>query len=322
VNGRALVAATAAAALVAAAPARRLGPFEKNHPLVEAGNQAYAEGRYEDALAAFDAARRELPGSAAADFNLGSALYKLGRYAEAKQAFQRAAGAPDGTLRQKDHYNLGNALAQLGDDEAAIRAYRRALTLDPNDDEARHNLEVLLRKKKPPQQAPDAGADGGADAGSDGGAGDGGVGRDGGEDGGTDGGGRDGGAQDGGPADGGARDGGADGGPGDGGSRDGGARDGGTHDGGRPERADAGAPDAGRSDGGKPEDDPPPGTSRDAGTSAESGSRQGTDAGSAEELTRQDAEKLLESMKRNEKNLQLWRFQQRKKQRKADEKDW
>ncbi|HYX90436.1 MAG TPA: tetratricopeptide repeat protein, partial [Myxococcaceae bacterium] len=195
-NGRALAAAAAAAALVAAAPGRQLGLFEKNHPLVEAGNKAYAEGRYEDALAAFEAARRELPGTAAADFDFGSALYKLGRYAEAKQAFERAVGAPDGTLRQKDYYNLGNALAQLGDDEGAMRAYRKALTLDPADEEARHNLEVLLRKKKPPQQQqpPDAGADGGTDAGQDGGAPDGGADAGAGRDGGEDGGSRDGGA--------------------------------------------------------------------------------------------------------------------------------
>ena len=48
----------------------------------------------------------------------------------------------------------------------------------------------------------------------------------------------------------------------------------------------------------------------------------GMDAGTPQDLSEQDAAKLLDSMKRNEKNLQLWRFQQRKKPRNPDEKDW
>ena len=49
---------------------------------------------------------------------------------------------------------------------------------------------------------------------------------------------------------------------------------------------------------------------------------QEVDAGvSPEDIDRQEAERLLDAMKQNEKNLQLWRFQQ-KKQRKPNEKDW
>ena len=35
-----------------------------------------------------------------------------------------------------------------------------------------------------------------------------------------------------------------------------------------------------------------------------------------------EAERLLDAMRQNERNLQLWRFQQKKRQRKPDEKDW
>jgi tetratricopeptide (TPR) repeat protein len=310
VNGRALAAAALAAALVSARPAGELGPFEKNHPYVEAGAKAYSEGRYEDALAAFQAAREQLPGSAAVDFNSGAALYKLGRFAEAREAFQRAANAPEAALRQKDYYNLGNALAQLGDERAAIGAYRKALTLDPSDEEARHNLELLLRRIPPKPPGADGGSDGGIDGGDAGP-------RDAGSDGGSRDGGRDAGAR---------RDGGQDGGGRDGGSRDGGTdgggSDGGGRDGGRPEKGDGGSQDGGRGDGGEAQ----PGRGRDGGADAGAlagmDDEPGGDAGTAGEISRQEAERLLESMKRNEKNLQLWRFQQRKKQRKADEKDW
>ena len=43
---------------------------------------------------------------------------------------------------------------------------------------------------------------------------------------------------------------------------------------------------------------------------------------SPEDIDRQEAERLLDAMKQNEKNLQLWRFQQKKKPRKPNEKDW
>ena len=38
------------------------------------------------------------------------------------------------------------------------------------------------------------------------------------------------------------------------------------------------------------------------------------------DLSRQEAEKLLDSMRNNEKNLQLWRFQEKKTRR--SNKDW
>ena len=54
-----------------------------------------------------------------------------------------------------------------GSKKEAIAAYRKALLLDPKDDQARHNLEVLLRKASPAPEAaaPTAGPDGGTRAG-------------------------------------------------------------------------------------------------------------------------------------------------------------
>ncbi|HLL55590.1 MAG TPA: VWA domain-containing protein [Myxococcaceae bacterium] len=136
----------AALVLVAASPARA-DLLHAPDAATEEGRKAYDEGRYEDALKAFDEAAKSRPPSAALDFNRGSALYKLGRHEEAKQAFLRAAQGSPGTLEAKDRYNLGNALAQLGQKQEAISAYRKALTLDPTDEHARHNLEVLLRQQ-------------------------------------------------------------------------------------------------------------------------------------------------------------------------------
>lgn len=311
-----LARAVVASALSVGLSLGALGPFEKNHPLVEEGMEAYDKGDYQRALERFEAAKKQLPRSATVEYNRGAALFKLGRYDEAKEAFRHVAEVDQGSLRQKDYYNLGNAWAAMGNRDEAIAAFRKALTLDPNDQLARHNLEVLLRRLPPKQSS---GPDGGT---PDGGSSDGGR-----SDAGSDGGQRDGG-QDGG------RDGGADGGRGDGGVEDGGQEDGGRQDGGQKRSADGGQGDGG-SDGGQSEQ----GQSRiDAGSSGNDGGidgglpDEGTDGGSTDggslatavdggaDLSKRDAEKLLDSMKNNEKNLQLWRFQQR--QRKPSEKDW
>ncbi|RYZ39511.1 MAG: tetratricopeptide repeat protein [Myxococcaceae bacterium] len=310
-------------------PAWAVGPLEKDHPLVQRGREAYAAGRYEDALRDFEAARKERPSDPIVEFNRADALAKLGRAAEAREAFKQVAeSSRQPELAQKSWYNLGNLAATAGDRKEALKSYRRALTLDPTDPLARHNYEVVLRDLPPPQNQPDGGADGGADGG----------GQDGGEDGGRPDGGEDGGRkEDGGtPVDGGADagpdggsdggtdggadggDGGSDGGGGDGGPGDGGG-DGGPADGGGDGGTDGGA-DGGGDDG---EGDPKDGGSDGGSESEEESDADRRDGGSpAGDVDRQEAERLLDAMKQNEKNLQLWRFQQKKKPRKPNEKDW
>jgi len=286
-SARAAIALGMSIALAIGPQALALGLLQRNHPTVDRGMKAYDEGRYDEALRAFEEAKKELPNSAALEFNRGNALYKLGRKDEARDAYRRVSETEHSDLREKDYYNLGNAWAEMGNAKEAIGAYRKALTLDPRDEDARHNLEVVLRNLPPPQSKPDAGSVRPPDAGPPD-AGDGGNPPDGGSDGGTDGG-----------------DAGSDGGQRSG-EGDGGA-DGGT-DGGRGSDQDRqGEP---QRDGGA-----------DAGSAeAEEGGLDGGFLGEAK-LSKEEAERLLDSMKQNEKNLQLWRFQQRK-PRKPNEKDW
>ena len=142
-------------------------PFRTADPDVEAGNRAYAEGRYDDALAAYDrAARRGGVDGDGLAFDRGTAELKKAEAtrdpAEKQRLAQRAlddlkqAGhAGDPRIRGGAHYNRGNLL--LGQDKLddAIEAYKQALREDPELDDARLNLELALRrrqKQRQPQQ--------------------------------------------------------------------------------------------------------------------------------------------------------------------------
>lgn len=296
-----------------ALPAAALGPLETNHPLVEEGTRLYGEGAFEPALEKYDAAARERPQDPRVQYDRGLALYKLGRHDDARAALERAVELDrDGSLAGRLHYTLGNVAYAAGKKREAISEYKKALVKDPSDEQARHNLEVVLRDV-PPKSAP--GPDGGP---SDGGAN-------------TDGGAK----SDGGRPDGGV-DGGSDGGAVDGGQGDGG-RDGGQGDGGRPSPGDGGQGDGGRGDGGQGDQDRPgdagePSDERGGSGGADAGD-QGHDAGAeapearwspdaGPDVSRKEAEQLLDSVKNSEKNMQLWRFRQKTSKSDPHAKDW
>lgn len=288
------------------------GPFEKNDPLIDEGTSLYEQGKFEQALEKYDQAAAAHPRDPRVPYNRGLALHQAGRHEEARQALQRAIELDrggDGTLTARAHYNLGNVAAALKDRAGALKAYREALKRDPGDELARHNLEVVLRDLPPPSDGPDGGT-------PDGGAGDGGQPDAGRPDGGRPDGGPDGGGQDAGQRDGGGPDGGADGGkPADGGSGDGGRGDGGEGeqerpgDGGRPgDRPGDGGLDGGldeQPDGGAP-------TPADRARLADGGL----------DVSKLEAEKLLDSMKSAEKSMQLWRFRQKSPKVDPNGKDW
>lgn len=90
---------------------------------MDEGVRAYRDGRYEEALVAFEQAAREEPERAAVRFNLGLARYKLGHYTEARREFLRVR--KDASMRAVAEYHLGLVAGRLGQTrraEAHLRA--------------------------------------------------------------------------------------------------------------------------------------------------------------------------------------------------------
>jgi superkiller protein 3 len=87
---------------------------------------------------------RVRPDSAAARYNLGNALFRQGRHAEAIESLRAAlALRPDYALA---HDGLGVALYSQGQIAEATEHYRRAVQLDPGNVEARAHLAIALRQ--------------------------------------------------------------------------------------------------------------------------------------------------------------------------------
>jgi len=118
-------------------------PFRSADPDVEAGNKAYAEGKYDDALAAYDRAARK-PGidPDGLAYDRGTAELRkaegLKDPAEKQRLTERAledlkqaSKSSDPKVRSGAHYNRGNAMMGNEKLDEAIEAYKQALREDP-----------------------------------------------------------------------------------------------------------------------------------------------------------------------------------------------
>jgi Ca-activated chloride channel family protein len=121
--------------------------------------KAYKEGKFADAMTSYAEAAKKAPEESRLQFNLGTAAYKEKQYPKALKAFQAALNTEDLSLQNEAFYNMGNTLYREGQKslkvqppktierwEASLKAYDRALKLNPNDEDAQFNRELVKKK--------------------------------------------------------------------------------------------------------------------------------------------------------------------------------
>jgi tetratricopeptide (TPR) repeat protein len=113
-----------AAPVIEAAPA---APTKTLEEWLDIGYAADKEGRYEDALAAYEQAIKLDPDDAERYSEQGQALLELERYEEALAAFQRSLELDP--LDHTVHYYKGVALRGLKQPEAAMAAFERSIEI-------------------------------------------------------------------------------------------------------------------------------------------------------------------------------------------------
>ncbi len=135
--------------------------------LVEKGNEAFAAGKFDEAIAAYDKALEKNPDAAQIHYNKGCALYMTQAYDEAADRFSLAAlQNDDPAFRARTHFNMGNCLFQksrlqentdlqnISDSlEKSVRHYEKALDLDASLDAAANNLELARMALKSVREA-------------------------------------------------------------------------------------------------------------------------------------------------------------------------
>src|SRR3989338_2430139 len=127
--------------------------FETKSQLIKKGNEAYKEKRYQTALENYQKAQIKNPDSPVIRFNAADALYELNEYRDAERAYEkvnsrRSLETEDKSLLAKSLYNYGNVQYRLGQFDKAMEAYKKALDLNPDDTDAKYNLELLQEMKK------------------------------------------------------------------------------------------------------------------------------------------------------------------------------
>ncbi len=116
------------------------------------GNELYKQEKYVEALTKYRDAELDDPQSPVIQYNIGSALYKQRKYEESLQAYEKALTSREAELHSRSYYNMGNTLYRMGKLPESIMAYKKALEANPDDFDAKHNLEFVRNKLKQQQQ--------------------------------------------------------------------------------------------------------------------------------------------------------------------------
>lgn len=117
------------------------------------GNNFYRNGQYDLAGKSYREALQKEQGNATAQYNLASALYKQRKYDEAEKIWG-TLGTTSTTkpVKATSFYNQGVIYSKQKELDKSIEAYKAALRNDPNDKQARENLQKALLEKKKQQQ--------------------------------------------------------------------------------------------------------------------------------------------------------------------------
>jgi len=115
---------------------------------VKEGNTLYSEKKYDRALNKYQDALLSRPEDGRIQFNVANTLYQKKKFEEALEAYRKVVGTEELPLEAQTYFNMGNTLFRMGKLPESILAYQQALKLDPEDLDAKYNLEYVRRKLK------------------------------------------------------------------------------------------------------------------------------------------------------------------------------
>lgn len=112
------------------------------------GLNLYKQQKFDESLKKFLDVQVENPENPELKYNIANSYYKMKNYEEAIKNYISAANSGDKELEQKSYYNIGNCLYRQGKLQESIEYYKKSLELNPDDKDAKFNLEFVRNEIK------------------------------------------------------------------------------------------------------------------------------------------------------------------------------
>jgi Ca-activated chloride channel family protein len=113
----------------------------------ENADELYMEGRFAEAEEAYADSDMDHPKDIRYRYNRGCAAYQNADYQGAMAAFSSVLRrAEDKETQFKASYNLGNTAFKQSDFKAATAHYKQAILYKPENEDAKHNLELAIKE--------------------------------------------------------------------------------------------------------------------------------------------------------------------------------
>ncbi len=108
-------------------------------------SEAYKDGNYAKAEEIWNKSLDPGDGDPLPESSLGKAQYKKGDFKGSLESQSEAVKENENVSQH--HYDRGNALYRLDDLDEAENSYRSAMLADPEDQDAKSNYELVLRRQ-------------------------------------------------------------------------------------------------------------------------------------------------------------------------------
>jgi Ca-activated chloride channel family protein len=116
------------------------------------GNDAFETGDLEAALQGYEEVQELAPERPEPFYNSASVRYRNEEHDLAQEDLQQALLTADDDLTRATLFNQGNSFFEIEDLGQAVESYKEVLRMDPDDQDAKYNLELALAQMEQQQQ--------------------------------------------------------------------------------------------------------------------------------------------------------------------------
>jgi Ca-activated chloride channel homolog len=112
------------------------------------GNEAFETGDFDAALQGYEEVQELAPDRAEPFYNSANVRYRNEEHDLAQEDLQQALLTADDDLARKTLFNQGNSFFETDELGQAVESYKEVLRMDPDDQDAKYNLELALRQQE------------------------------------------------------------------------------------------------------------------------------------------------------------------------------